>query len=220
MKHFPRAIQAFILVLVTFFCTDTLLAQRGRGDENNQFPPVNSRPEPDTRTQPATQGKFMQRLVVGGGLNLGYANGWNIGVSPMVAYRTTDFWWVGVNTTYFYSQFIDNIRGFRVHNHVYGAGLFTRLAPLANTQLDFLSNIYLHAEYENLWYNARVRQNGQSFNLGTVRASGVLLGGGYTTNFGRGSGFTVDILYNMLWTDQESPYPSPLVIRTGFTYGF
>lgn len=164
--------------------------------------------------------KFKDHLVVGGNFGVGFSNGWYLNISPRVGYRLFDGFILGVGGTYVLSQI--KYGNFNITNHVYGGAVFARYAPFVKMDIDFLSNLYLHTEFEQLWF----KQNQNGFEYSGPTSPGFFVGGGYSTNFGKGAGFTVDVLYNILWVDCNnpaadrcSPYSSPLVIRAGFTYG-
>lgn len=157
--------------------------------------------------------KILQRLVFGGNVGGGYANGWNINVSPTVGYRLTNTTIAGAGVTYIYSDFRNTWTGLRSTFNVTGGRLFAQ-------QLLF-QNLYARAEYEYLYFEVKERaSDGRVLRTFESQAPGILLGGGYTSRFGRGLGFTVEALYNVIYRADTSPYPSPLIIRGGFMVGF
>jgi hypothetical protein len=161
---------------------------------------------------------FGKRLVLGGNFGIGFANGWYINLSPTVGYRLTDNLVAGVGGTYIFTQINNTGTNIRYFQHVYGGNVFGRYAPFAQTNIQLLSNLYAHAEYQHLFVVSGARNaNGSISESRSV--PGLLLGGGYTTGFGRGPAFNVDVLYNVLWRNDNSPYPSPLIVRAGFSYG-
>lgn len=158
--------------------------------------------------------KILDRLVFGGNLGGGYANGFNINVSPTVGYRITNTTIAGVGVSYIYSDFTNRWDGLRWTQNVTGGRLFAQ-------QLLF-QNLYARGEYEYLAFTAKIRDDsGRILNESELEVPGLLFGGGYSTQFGgSGLGFTFEVLYNILYKAENSPYPSPLVIRGGLMFGF
>lgn len=156
---------------------------------------------------------FIEKLVFGGNVGGGYANGWNINLSPTVGYRLTNSTIAGVGVSYIYSDFNNPFFNERSTFNVTGGRLFVQ-------QLLF-QNLYAQAEFEYLNYSLKLRtSDGRVLSESSGRAPGLLLGGGYTTSFGYGLGFNMEILYNVLYQVGVSPYPSPFIIRGGLMYGF
>ena len=157
--------------------------------------------------------QILEKLVFGGNVGGGYANGWNINISPTVGYRVTNTTIAGLGVSYIYSDFNSPFFANRSTFNVTGGRLFVQ-------QLLF-QNLYAQAEYEYLDYSLKIRSSdGRVLSESSGQAPGLLLGGGYTTSFGYGLGFNMEILYNVLYQVGVSPYPSPFIIRGGLMYGF
>lgn len=157
---------------------------------------------------------ILKSLVLGGNIGIGYANGWNFNLSPTIGYRFTKSTVGGFGITYSYADFSNSYyNNYQTTYNTTGGRIFAR-------QLLF-QNLYAHAEYEYLSYEVKVRANdGRIIDQFESTSPGLLLGGGYTTNFGHGLGFVTEVLYNVLYRSGYSPYSTPLVIRGGFMYGF
>jgi hypothetical protein len=156
---------------------------------------------------------ILKKLVLGGNVGVGYANGWNLNLSPTVGYKLTNSTIAGIGITYNYADFNNPFYNNRTTYNTTGGRIFAQ-------QLLF-QNLYAHAEYEYLSYEVKVRSNdGRIVNQFEATAPGLLLGGGYSSSFGNGFGFTTEILYNILYRSDISPYASPLIFRGGFMYGF
>jgi hypothetical protein len=157
---------------------------------------------------------ILNKLVIGGNVGAGYANGWNINLSPTIGYKLTNSTVVGVGITYNYADFNNPFyNNNRTTYNTTGGRVFVQ-------QLLF-QNLYAHVEYEYLSYEVRVRSNdGRVVSQFEATAPGLLLGGGYSSSFGNGLGFTTEILYNVLYRSDISPYASPLIFRGGLMYGF
>ncbi|MTI41479.1 hypothetical protein [Fulvivirga lutimaris] len=148
------------------------------------------------------------RIYFGGNLGLQFGTITNIEVSPLVGYRLTNDFSVGVGITYIY--FKTNYNNYPdFETNIYGYRLFGRYS--------ITEQFYATAEYENLsleFYN---------FNDGSIRREwvpGAFVGGGYFQPIGRNAGFNIAVLYNVLHDDLRSPYNSPWVFRIGITAGF
>jgi hypothetical protein len=203
------------LLFLILFLPLGLIAQRN--DDETRGGRDNGRvreedPSPDEKLP------FSKRLVFGGNFGLGFSNGWYVNLSPTVGYRVTDNFITGIGGTYIFTQI--NVAGSNTSyfQHVYGGNLFARYAPFAKTGIQMLSNLYAHSEYQHLFVVSGARNANGSIRE-SRSAPGLLLGGGYTTGFGRGPAFNVDVLYNVLWRSDNSPYPSPLIVRAGFSFG-
>ncbi|CAN5913250.1 hypothetical protein BH11BAC7_BH11BAC7_23150 [soil metagenome] len=143
-------------------------------------------------------------LVYGGNFGLNFGNVTSISVSPMIGYKVTDKFTPGIGLTYNYLRF--NYQGYRSDPiHIYGGSIWARYY--------ILENIFLHGEYEalNAEWDPYVHP-GYRYNLNSA-----LIGGGYRQSFGNLASYVL-VLYNVTYTE-DSPYPSPLIIRVGFGFG-
>lgn len=162
---------------------------------------------------PKDEESILKKLVFGGNVGAGYANGWNINLSPTVGYKLTKSTIAGVGVSYLHSDFRNPYYANRTTYNSTGGRIFAQ-------QLLF-QNLYAHVEYEYLSYEIKVRtSDGRIVNQFEANAPGFLLGGGYTTSFGNGIGFTTEVLYNVLYRAGISPYATPLVFRGGLMFGF
>lgn len=191
-----RNIRKYGLLLFACFCfaiSGFAQEEEGNSDEGNQI---------------------LEKLVFGGNVGGGYSNGWNLTLSPTVGYRVTPTTIAGVGVTYIYSDFNSQYYSSRITTNVTGGRLFAQ-------QLLF-QNLYARAEYEYLIFTQKQRDgSGRVFDERKLEAPGLLLGGGYSTQFGgSGIGFTFEILYNVIYKAGNSAYPSPFIFRGGLMYGF
>ncbi len=142
------------------------------------------------------------RFFLGGGFGGGYNNGWNINISPLVGYQFNDRLRVGTGIEY---QYINQ-------RTVFGTNRFSAFGPYAMGQYLLTQTIIGHAEYQQ----QRYKFGNQNFDVRSL-----LLGGGFTRNFGRGAGFSLLVLYDVLYnTNTEVQRISPWIIRPVFIYGF
>jgi len=148
---------------------------------------------------PATQTRWQDRLVFGGNLGGYFGNPTYLQLSPMVGYRTTD-WWVngiGVNYTYVSSS------GYQ--ENIYGASIWTRAY--------LLKALIAHSEFEILQRNAIDRYG----NTAQANVPVWLVGAGYNSGGSR-LGLSAMIMYDLI-QDPNSPYNNP-IIRIGGLFGF
>lgn len=141
-----------------------------------------------------------------------------IGLSPYIGYRLADVIALGVGGVYEYA--FDSY--YRLSNNVFGGRVFARIRPFVNVRT--LQNIYAHLEAEYATSRIVDKQNSTSNNriLQQVSAPAVNVGLGYTTQFGKGFGFTTEILVNVLYFNPNIPTLSnaPWEYRVGLYYGF
>jgi len=146
---------------------------------------------------------FISHLYFGGGFGLQFGSVTLIEVSPLVGYKITPKFSVGVSPTYKFYKYND-VYG-KQTTHVFGGSLFSRYM--------IWENIFAHIEYETLSYNIEVpgylktRQQFDSF----------FVGGGYKQPVGLNSAMYILALWNLNDTP-NSPYINP-VIRVGFSVG-
>ena len=146
------------------------------------------------------------KVYFGGGFGLSIGTDvTSVSASPLVGYRITDPFSVGMQLTY---QYV-NDKNYDVAFNNYGLG------PFARFQVG--DNYFAHAEYEylNFEYPSGLTPDGD---VETSRDgyNSMWLGAGYKER-----GFFVLALYNVLYDENElSPYASPFSIRAGFSVGF
>lgn len=151
---------------------------------------------------------FKDKLYYGGNvaLQFGSSAGGNytfIEVSPLVGYRVTEKYSVGVGVN---NVYYSNLYG---SFYVYGGRVFNRYL--------ITDNIFAHAEYLNL--NFPVHLSGRKW---YPRA---LLGAGYRYQIGGNVSLYAIALYDLLYPTYSTstagyPYGSPWDIRIGFGIGF
>ncbi|CAN5232076.1 hypothetical protein BH09BAC5_BH09BAC5_16260 [soil metagenome] len=149
-------------------------------------------------------GSFTERLVYGGNMGLNFGNVTSISISPMIGYKVTERFIPGIGATYNYLKF--HYQGYQSEAiHIYGGSIWARYY--------ILDNIFLHGEYEALngEWDPYFRPNYRYY------LNSVFLGGGYRQSMGNLSTYVL-VLYNVTYS-QNSPYPSPLVLRVGFGFG-
>lgn len=147
---------------------------------------------------------FKSHLFFGGGLGLQFGTVTLIEVSPLIGYKITPKFSIGLSPTYKYYSY--NYTGYgKISTNVYGGSIFSRYF--------IFENIFAHVEFETLAYNTREPYQPtymQQFNS-------LFVGGGYNQRIGGNSAMYILVLWNLNDTP-DSPYINP-VIRVGFSVG-
>jgi hypothetical protein len=156
--------------------------------------------------------KMQKRIFFGGGLDFGISSYSTIlGISPIIGYRLSPSFDVGLRLNYSYYRYNDNFIKFSTNN--YGAGVFGRY------YLFFFNDLFLHAEYEAL-NNEVIYFNNFTYEVeGSERVwiSSLFIGGGYRQWIGSNAFVGITVLWNLL-DDINSPYSNP-IFRIGVGVG-
>jgi hypothetical protein len=149
---------------------------------------------------------FKSHLFFGGGLGLQFGYMTLIEISPLVGYKITPKFSVGVSPTYKYYHYNDYYGpSLDLKTNVFGGSIFTRYS--------IFENVFAHVEYESLLYNTQVPgypETRQQFNS-------FFVGGGYNQRISMNSAMYILVLWNLNDTP-DSPYINP-IIRVGFSVG-
>lgn len=158
----------------------------------------------DKNFQP--ESNFRSRLFFGGGFGLQFGSVTLIELSPMIGYKVTPKFGIGLGPTYKYFRYKDYYSPSTYsQTNVFGGSIFARYF--------IFENIFAHAEYESLFYNTKVPgypKEMQQFNS-------LLVGGGYRQQIGANAGMNLMLLWNLNDTP-NSLYTNP-VVRIGFSIG-
>ncbi len=149
---------------------------------------------------------FWNRVYTGGGIGLQFGSQTLINVSPIIGYRITERFSMGLGITYMYYRYKDQYPAYSYSSNTYGGSVFSRYL--------ILENLFAHVEYELLRFEVR---DNVSRLLGTKDITSVLVGGGYRQMLGDRSSINLMVLYNLNET-AYSPYQNP-VIRLSFGFG-
>lgn len=184
-------------ILTLIFCLTTVMAfsQSRNKDDDNSLEGV----------------PFKERIVVGGGLGLQFGSQIDvISVSPMIGYRLTQKLMAGSSVTYRYTKYKYFNPSIKLTD--YGVSPFVRYT--------IFNGFFLQAEYEHLSYEfpesatTTTRKGYNSF----------MAGGGFVQPIGDKAAFYLLALYNFSYQSvnpgEYSPYPNPLILRGGITFGF
>jgi len=154
-----------------------------------------------------------ERFYLGGNFGLWFGTTTYIELSPLLGYKITERWHVGLGLTYIYfkGSFVDlyTLQSYSINTHVYGGRLLTRFY--------IMENIFAHAEYEVLNLEVPVYDNNFNIVYQRVNVPSFLVGGGYSQKMGTNSAFYILILFNVN-QNIYSPYSNP-VFRMGFSFG-
>lgn len=161
---------------------------------------------------------WTSRIFTGGTLGLAFGSESLVDISPMIGYKVTDKFQVGVGVTYQYWGFNDY--GFNLSSNVYGGRLFARYF--------IFKNIFAYGEYE--WLNVQpiytyIDPAGTVFYAEDVVRQNVyspFVGGGYRQQLSGKAAMYLLILYDLNYNSLSyTPYSgSPWVVRIGMDVGF
>jgi hypothetical protein len=148
---------------------------------------------------------LLDRMFWGGSFGLQFGTFTNVSLLPVLGYRATETFWLGLGGVYHYQRF----QAMSLHN--YGARFFA--------QQQVFNNFLIHAEYEQL----SVEYLWQNHNAGPLEkariSKGIPMAGlGYRQKIGERGAADILLLYNFNNTN-PSPYSNP-VIRAGFSFPF
>ncbi len=152
------------------------------------------------------QNNFWDRIYTGGGIGLQFGTQTFVNISPLVGYRLTEKFSVGLSATYLYYRYKDYNPAYSYSSNIYGGSVFSRYL--------IFENLFAHVEYEVLRLEAR---DNVSRLLGTKDITSILVGGGYRQMIGDRSSINLMLLYNLNETTY-SPYQNP-IIRISFGIG-
>jgi hypothetical protein len=171
------------------------------------FKPGFSQENSVKKQQKVPQGFDPDRLVFGGNLGFQFGDVTLIDVSPLIGYQFTEKVMAGVGISY---QYYNDTRFTpKFSTSIFGGRVFGRYY--------FIDNVFAHAEYEILNYDAGFIDPMGFFNTRRVTANNMYVGGGLVLPIAGNAGFNIMILYN-LNENSESLYSNP-VYRIGFTMG-
>jgi hypothetical protein len=152
------------------------------------------------------KGNFTSRLFFGGGCGLQFGSVTLIELSPLVGYKVTPKFSLGVSPTYKYYKYNDYYGPSNdLSTNVWGGSIFARYS--------IFQNVFAHVEYETLYYNTKVSGNPEYMQ----QYNSFFVGGGYNQQIGQNSAMYFLLLWNLNDTP-DSPYINP-VIRIGFSVG-
>ncbi len=153
-------------------------------------------------------------LFIGSGINLGFSNGFIIGLNPEVGYSINKFLDAGIATNLTYITQRDQFTNSTARYLALGGGPFVRIWPV---RMIFIGGQY---EYNAISYSEKI--NGVIGNKQKYNAGSLLVGLGYGSRVIGQSQFYTSIMIDAL-NDINSPYRDEFgrvlpVFRTGFIF--
>ena len=152
---------------------------------------------------------FWEKVYFGGNFGLNFGTNFTVvEVSPLVGYKITEQFSMGVGATYIYYKEKIPQYNFSYETSIYGGDVFARYF--------FVENLFAHVESGAL--NLEVPDySSYPYSLKRRWVPNLLVGGGYRSSIGENSSFLIMILYDVI-DDPDSPYQNP-IFRVGFGVG-
>ena len=148
---------------------------------------------------------LIDRMFWGGSFGLQFGTFTNVSLLPVIGYRATETFWLGIGGVYHYRRF----RGERMHN--YGGRVFA--------QQQIFDNFLIHGEFEQLNVELPLLNHNTGVYEFSRRFIGIPMAGlGYRQRIGERGAADILLLYNFN-DSYASPYSNP-VIRAGFSFPF
>jgi hypothetical protein len=190
MNNSPFSRKSIYICILTFFVLGT---------------PFLSKAQYENETKPE-KSSFASHLFFGGGLGLQFGSMTLIEISPLVGYRVTPKFSLGLSPTYKYYKYNDYYGpSMDLKTNVLGGSIFARYS--------IFENVFAHVEYETLFYNTQV----PGYPTVMEQFNSFFVGGGYNQRIGGNSAMYIMMLWNLNDTE-NSPYVNP-IIRVGFSVG-
>jgi opacity protein-like surface antigen len=167
------------------------------------------------------------KLIVGGGLSLGFGTITNLGISPIVGYRITDRFSAGIGLGYQYVRAKDflvvpNLYSNSVSYEDFKSSLYSASVW---TRYRVFDNIFAHVEYEHNFMSFNTYDTYDPASPTGYReekihynAPSLLVGAGYRQPITDRASLVIIALYDVL-NDPYSPYQG-INFRFGFNLGF
>lgn len=151
-------------------------------------------------------------LFIGTTLNLGFSNGFIIGLNPEIGYSINKVIDAGIATNFTYVTQRSQVSNSAIRYLALGAGPFVRIWPVRS--------IFIGGQYEYNRITISEKINGVITDKFSTNASSILVGAGYGTRVIGQSQFYTSIMIDAL-NDVNSPYRDSFgrvlpVFRTGF----
>lgn len=167
-------------------------------------------PRSNVYTDPASSTASAGGWFYGGYIGASFGDVEYIEISPLVGYRFTPAFGMGLGLLYRYRK---DMRSYEEQSSTdYGANLFARYYVT--------SGLFLQGEYDYTSYEPFVY--GDAGTIGRSTYDAFLAGVGFNTAVGRGAGIYVLALYDFAY-DESDPYrlyDSALQVRVGVSVGF
>lgn len=151
-------------------------------------------------------------LFIGTSLNLGFSNGFIIGLNPEIGYSINKVIDAGIATNFTYITQRSQMSNSALRYLAIGGGPFIRIWPVRS--------IFISGQYEYNKITISEKTNGVITDKASANASSILVGAGYGSRMIGQSQFFTSIMIDAL-NDVNSPYRDSFgrvlpVFRTGF----
>lgn len=155
-----------------------------------------------------------EHIFIGSGINLGFSNGFIIGLNPEIGYSFNNVFDVGLGTNFSYITQRSPIANESFAFTSFGGGPFVR-AWIANV-------IFVTGQYEYNKISEQYKVNGSVIEKSSYSSPSVLVGAGYGRKVLGQSQFYTSLMVDVL-RDPKSPYVDQFnrlqpVFRTGFIF--
>jgi len=174
-----------VLFVATMLVSGALYAQQ---PDTTAYRPTDEKAEEQTEKK---SGSLAERLYFGGSVGFSFGDYSRISVTPMIGYRLTKMWSVGVRVGYEYIK--DERYQETLTSSNYGGSAFLRFRPIPQ--------IYLHGEYAYYSYKFQTA----SFESEREWVPFLFAGGGYVQRVSPRVSVVVEVLVDVL-QDDRSPY--------------
>lgn len=176
-----------------------------------------------TAKKPVKKGLFSSdNLIVGGDIRLGFGNGLNVGLAPIIGLKFNDVLSSGIRVGYAYSRYqVDRsslpagVPSNLVTANSYCAGVWGRVT--------FLENYFIHIEPQYVFYDQPyLDMNKIEIAKKKMQSTSMFIGAGIKQPVSDRATINVTFLYDIL-SQNESNYYYPMNgvdIRMGFLIGF
>ncbi|ANQ50851.2 hypothetical protein KMW28_19210 [Flammeovirga yaeyamensis] len=223
MKNLMKAIALFFAL----FCSIAVSAQtynyvddsgEKKEEDQKQLKEPTQQEVDALKQQNNNGGSLRDRMFFGGGLGLGFSNRYTrILVSPMVGFKATENFHVGMGLVYeYYRQKDFPVYGTNYETHNYG------IRPFARYLIDVSNGltIFPQVEYYGFSYERIESYDARSNTLYTERQwqDQFLIGGGVSQRLGERGAANIIALYDLSWDSDTSYYNSPWVLRIEFAF--
>jgi hypothetical protein len=169
---------------------------------NGLFAQENTEAESKPRKSSGEE-NFWDKVYVGGSFWMQFGNVTFIDVSPLVGYRFTDKFSAGPGIVYQYYK--DDRYSPSYETNTYGFRFFARHT--------IFKQLFAQAQYESLSTEFLYIDGSKSREW----VQGAFIGGGIAQPLGRRGAIILSGMYNLLYDEERSPYPSAWVFNIGFT---
>jgi hypothetical protein len=210
------------LTLIFIFTVSGLNAQSADSttQEESVLPPTSKSRKSDAATRystpPKSKSDWRKKIYVGGYFGMSFGSSYtNIDISPIVGYRITDDFSMGLGVIYTYYSY--EVPNFNFGTQKYS---FSNWGARVNANYVLFKFIALGAEYQ--YITTDIFDGYDVSNSATFRKEGInilFVGGGISQRVGGNASVYVMAYYDLL-QDKYSPYGNNIVWRIGVSAGF